>query len=131
MIGGTIQHAFVFNLQRELYQRVFEKCPDRHSDFSRLARILTGNSIAVVLGGGGARWAVSYIHTGFSFLIFTYCLFRKKKPSSFDCCVEIALSTIHWNVFNLRLFHKVLNPFKKNDQLRFFFRELKANIQTF
>ncbi|XP_005464343.1 patatin-like phospholipase domain-containing protein 7 isoform X2 [Oreochromis niloticus] len=40
---------------RELYQRVFEKCPDRHSDFSRLARILTGNSIALVLGGGGAR----------------------------------------------------------------------------
>ncbi|KAJ0067604.1 hypothetical protein NL108_008762, partial [Boleophthalmus pectinirostris] len=40
---------------RELYQRVFEKCPDRHSDFSRLARILTGNGIAVVLGGGGAR----------------------------------------------------------------------------
>nr|XP_061803823.1 patatin-like phospholipase domain-containing protein 7 [Nerophis lumbriciformis] len=40
---------------RELYERVFEKCPDRHSDFSRLARILTGNSIAVVLGGGGAR----------------------------------------------------------------------------
>ncbi|MEQ2198198.1 hypothetical protein XENOCAPTIV_009273, partial [Xenoophorus captivus] len=41
--------------ERELYQRVFEKCPDRHSDFSRLARILTGNSIALVLGGGGAR----------------------------------------------------------------------------
>nr|XP_040051038.1 patatin-like phospholipase domain-containing protein 7 isoform X2 [Gasterosteus aculeatus aculeatus] len=40
---------------RELYQRVFEKCPDRHSDFSRLARILTGNGIALVLGGGGAR----------------------------------------------------------------------------
>ncbi|XP_041855106.1 patatin-like phospholipase domain-containing protein 7 isoform X2 [Melanotaenia boesemani] len=40
---------------RELYQRVFEKCPDRYSDFSRLARILTGNSIALVLGGGGAR----------------------------------------------------------------------------
>lgn len=42
--------------QRELYQRVFEKSPDRHSDFSRLARILTGNSIAIVLGGGGARY---------------------------------------------------------------------------
>ncbi|XP_072243295.1 patatin-like phospholipase domain-containing protein 7 isoform X1 [Leuresthes tenuis] len=40
---------------RELYERVFEKSPDRHSDFSRLARILTGNSIALVLGGGGAR----------------------------------------------------------------------------
>lgn len=48
----------MFDLQRELYQRVFEKCPDRHSDFSRLARILTGNSIAVVLGGGGARCVV-------------------------------------------------------------------------
>ncbi|KAK3514878.1 hypothetical protein QTP70_033814, partial [Hemibagrus guttatus] len=40
---------------RELYQRVFEKSPDRHSDFSRLARVLTGNAIALVLGGGGAR----------------------------------------------------------------------------
>ncbi|KAM6965354.1 patatin-like phospholipase domain-containing protein 7 [Aplochiton taeniatus] len=40
---------------REMYERVFEKPPDRHSDFSRLARFLTGNSIALVLGGGGAR----------------------------------------------------------------------------
>ncbi|KAK7895627.1 hypothetical protein WMY93_020952 [Mugilogobius chulae] len=39
----------------ELYQRVFEKPADRHSDFSRLARVLTGNSIAIILGGGGAR----------------------------------------------------------------------------
>lgn len=45
---------FVF-LQLELYQRVFEKPADRHSDFSRLARVLTGNAIALVLGGGGAR----------------------------------------------------------------------------
>ncbi|XP_066564177.1 patatin-like phospholipase domain-containing protein 6 isoform X3 [Amia ocellicauda] len=40
---------------REMYEKVFEKTADRHSDFSRLARVLTGNSIAVVLGGGGAR----------------------------------------------------------------------------
>ncbi|KPP73061.1 patatin-like phospholipase domain-containing protein 7-like [Scleropages formosus] len=40
---------------REMYQRVFQKPPDRHSDFSRLARVLTGNAIALVLGGGGAR----------------------------------------------------------------------------
>uniref|UniRef100_A0A673XFE4 lysophospholipase n=1 Tax=Salmo trutta TaxID=8032 RepID=A0A673XFE4_SALTR len=40
---------------REMYQRVFQKLPDRHSDFSRLARVLTGNTIALVLGGGGAR----------------------------------------------------------------------------
>ncbi|XP_034043190.1 neuropathy target esterase isoform X2 [Thalassophryne amazonica] len=40
---------------RELYEKVFEKTADKHSDFSRLARVLTGNSIALVLGGGGAR----------------------------------------------------------------------------
>ncbi|XP_054502195.2 patatin-like phospholipase domain-containing protein 7 isoform X1 [Agelaius phoeniceus] len=39
----------------EMYERVFQKVPDRHSDFSRLARVLTGNAIALVLGGGGAR----------------------------------------------------------------------------
>ncbi|XP_060126384.1 patatin-like phospholipase domain-containing protein 7 isoform X3 [Zootoca vivipara] len=40
---------------KELYERVFQKLPDRHSDFSRLARVLTGNAVALVLGGGGAR----------------------------------------------------------------------------
>uniref|UniRef100_A0A5F9D5U5 lysophospholipase n=1 Tax=Oryctolagus cuniculus TaxID=9986 RepID=A0A5F9D5U5_RABIT len=39
----------------EMYERVFQRTPDRHSDFSRLARVLTGNAIALVLGGGGAR----------------------------------------------------------------------------
>ncbi|XP_059571461.1 patatin-like phospholipase domain-containing protein 7 isoform X4 [Alligator mississippiensis] len=39
----------------EMYERVCQKPPDRHSDFSRLARVLTGNAIALVLGGGGAR----------------------------------------------------------------------------
>uniref|UniRef100_A0A8C3I9Y4 lysophospholipase n=1 Tax=Chrysemys picta bellii TaxID=8478 RepID=A0A8C3I9Y4_CHRPI len=39
----------------EMYERVFQKPPDRHSDFSRLARVLTGNAVALVLGGGGAR----------------------------------------------------------------------------
>ncbi|XP_053907858.1 patatin-like phospholipase domain-containing protein 6 isoform X1 [Cuculus canorus] len=40
---------------REIYEKVFERNVDRHSDFSRLARVLTGNTIALVLGGGGAR----------------------------------------------------------------------------
>jgi lysophospholipid hydrolase len=31
--------------------------PNIHSDFSRLARWLTGNSVGLVLGGGGARGA--------------------------------------------------------------------------
>ncbi|XP_027705223.1 patatin-like phospholipase domain-containing protein 7 isoform X3 [Vombatus ursinus] len=39
----------------EMYERVFQKPPDLHSDFSRLARVLTGNAVALVLGGGGAR----------------------------------------------------------------------------
>uniref|UniRef100_G1QJJ4 Patatin like phospholipase domain containing 6 n=1 Tax=Nomascus leucogenys TaxID=61853 RepID=G1QJJ4_NOMLE len=39
----------------ELYEKVFSRRADRHSDFSRLARVLTGNTIALVLGGGGAR----------------------------------------------------------------------------
>ncbi|XP_043838224.1 patatin-like phospholipase domain-containing protein 7 isoform X6 [Dromiciops gliroides] len=39
----------------EMYERVFQKPPDLYSDFSRLARVLTGNAIALVLGGGGAR----------------------------------------------------------------------------
>lgn len=41
-----------------MYQRVFQKPADRHSDFSRLARVLTGNVIALVLGGGGARYSL-------------------------------------------------------------------------
>lgn len=47
--------VFSMFVQREVYEKVFEKTADRHSDFSRLARVLTGNSIALVLGGGGAR----------------------------------------------------------------------------
>ncbi|CAH1271621.1 PNPLA7 [Branchiostoma lanceolatum] len=41
----------------EMYEKMFEKDPDRHSDFARLARFLTGTSVALVLGGGGARGA--------------------------------------------------------------------------
>lgn len=47
--------VFPVSGQRDVYEKVFEKTADRHSDFSRLARVLTGNSIALVLGGGGAR----------------------------------------------------------------------------
>ncbi|XP_052697181.1 patatin-like phospholipase domain-containing protein 7 isoform X2 [Crassostrea angulata] len=39
----------------ELYKKHMETKADRMSDFSRLARFLTGTSIGVVLGGGGAR----------------------------------------------------------------------------
>ncbi|XP_071947843.1 patatin-like phospholipase domain-containing protein 7 [Antedon mediterranea] len=43
--------------QRETYDKLFQKPPDRHSDFSRVARFLTGTSIGLVLGGGGAKGA--------------------------------------------------------------------------
>lgn len=38
-----------------IYRRLFEKNADKLSDFSRLARLLTGTSVGLVLGGGGAR----------------------------------------------------------------------------
>lgn len=40
---------------KELYKKLFQSEPSVHSDFSRLARFLTGTSIGLVLGGGGAR----------------------------------------------------------------------------
>lgn len=46
-----------FALQNELYSKVLVTEPNMHSDFSRLARWLTGNSVGLVLGGGGARGA--------------------------------------------------------------------------
>ncbi|KAM9313302.1 patatin-like phospholipase domain-containing protein 6 [Gastrophryne carolinensis] len=45
----------------EFYSRILQKDVDRLSDFSRLARALTGNTIALVLGGGGAR---GFAHVG-------------------------------------------------------------------
>lgn len=36
-------------------QNVFWEKVDLRCDFARLARILTGNAIGLVLGGGGAR----------------------------------------------------------------------------
>uniref|UniRef100_A0A0N5AG90 Cyclic nucleotide-binding domain-containing protein n=1 Tax=Syphacia muris TaxID=451379 RepID=A0A0N5AG90_9BILA len=42
----------------DYYQsNVFGKQIDRNSDFARLGRILTGNAVGLVLGGGGARGA--------------------------------------------------------------------------
>jgi len=42
---------------QEVYRKVLESQPDIHSDISRLARHVTGGSIGLVLGGGGARGA--------------------------------------------------------------------------
>ncbi|PNF32500.1 hypothetical protein B7P43_G03868 [Cryptotermes secundus] len=41
----------------ELYMKVLTSEPLIHTDFSRLARWLTGTSVGLVLGGGGARGA--------------------------------------------------------------------------
>ncbi|KAL3874288.1 hypothetical protein ACJMK2_037327 [Sinanodonta woodiana] len=40
---------------KEMYEQLLKSEPDRMSDMSRLARFLTGTSIGLVLGGGGAR----------------------------------------------------------------------------
>lgn len=44
-------------LQSELYSKVLMSEASVHSDFSRLARWLTGTAVGLVLGGGGARGA--------------------------------------------------------------------------
>ncbi|KAK2120852.1 hypothetical protein P7K49_002238 [Saguinus oedipus] len=54
-VGSCTSPASWLFPQVEMYKRIFQRPPDRHSDFSRLARVLTGNAIALVLGGGGAR----------------------------------------------------------------------------
>jgi len=42
----------------DVYRRLLAAAqPDRMSDFSRLARFLTGSAVGLVLGGGGARGA--------------------------------------------------------------------------
>lgn len=41
----------------ELYSKVLMSEANMHSDFSRIARWLTGHSVGLVLGGGGARGA--------------------------------------------------------------------------
>ncbi|KAG8196154.1 hypothetical protein JTE90_007885 [Oedothorax gibbosus] len=41
----------------DVYHKLFINPPNIHSDFSRLARFLTGTSFGLVLGGGGARGA--------------------------------------------------------------------------
>lgn len=46
-----------FHSQNELYSKVLMSEPNVHSDFSRLARWLTGTSVGLVLGGGGAKGA--------------------------------------------------------------------------
>ncbi|CAG9836270.1 unnamed protein product [Diabrotica balteata] len=43
------------NRINELYSKIYATQPNVHSDFSRLARWLTGKSVGLVLGGGGAR----------------------------------------------------------------------------
>lgn len=62
-------------LQNELYAKVLQSDPSIHSDFSRLARWLTGMSIGLVLGGGGAKGAS---HVGMIKAI-EVCEFIKKK----------------------------------------------------
>ena len=48
-------HCISCHFQNQIYRNLFETEPDRMSDFSRLARVLTGTAIGLVLGGGGAR----------------------------------------------------------------------------
>ena len=48
--------------QMKIYKKLFEQGPNVHSDFSRLARFLTGTAIGLTLGGGGARGCAQHWH---------------------------------------------------------------------
>ena len=45
----------MFVLQAQFWEKIKTSPVDKFSDFSRLARFLTGTTVALVLGGGGAR----------------------------------------------------------------------------
>uniref|UniRef100_H2Z0F0 lysophospholipase n=1 Tax=Ciona savignyi TaxID=51511 RepID=H2Z0F0_CIOSA len=58
MVGGGGYCGYVCSLTyflMEYWEKLVTKPVDKFSDFSRLGRFLTGTSIALVLGGGGAR----------------------------------------------------------------------------
>lgn len=55
MLNKKLTLVHVLWLQMQVYRELLETEPDRLSDFSRLARFLTGTAIGLVLGGGGAR----------------------------------------------------------------------------
>lgn len=57
-ISCVNMYFYLYSLiQNELYMKVLMCEPNIHSDFSRLARWLSGMSVGLVLGGGGARGA--------------------------------------------------------------------------
>lgn len=71
VLNGTV--ICMFTSQIEYYtEKVFKTQPSIHSDFSRLARVLTGTSVGLVLGGGGARGAA---HIGMIKAIRVFILF--------------------------------------------------------
>lgn len=76
----------------ETYQRLLEGEPDRMSDFSRLARFLTGTAVGLVLGGGGAR----YVHCP------TYCGWHLKVKWS--CAVFVSLFFIDGKVKSCEMY---------------------------
>lgn len=87
-----------------MYQRVFQKPADRHSDFSRLARVLTGNAIALVLGGGGARY--SLVKTKNKTMKV-----KKKLLHYFECSFSLPLLlTLLWH-FPLKALNHPLSGF--------------------
>lgn len=77
--------------------------PNIHSDFSRLARWLTGKSVGLVLGGGGARGSahigmikaiqVRVLHFNF----FNYCTVKLFNKINL-CFRNLVFPSIWWVV---------------------------------
>lgn len=59
---GQVDEACVL----DFYQKeVFNQKADANTDFARLGRIITGNAIGLVLGGGGARYGFRFLNRQF------------------------------------------------------------------
>jgi lysophospholipid hydrolase len=93
----------------DLYTKVLNSEPNIHSDFSRLARWLTGNSVGLVLGGGGARGAAhvgmlkaiqegEYFYRVSSICLLILCLFQLEFQLIWWEGFQSVLSWVHSGV---------------------------------
>lgn len=81
-------------------EKVFPVPVNLHSDFSRLARVLTGTSVGLVLGGGGARGAA---HIGMikAIKVSHQCMGKDIVFPIHMCFVYAVMNFLFWSWFGI------------------------------
>lgn len=77
--------------------------PNIHSDFSRLARWLTGKSVGLVLGGGGARGS-SHIGMIKAIQVNYFFVVLQKLMVKISFCMTLIRLKSRFEPFFLKLF---------------------------